>query len=318
MANLAKAVDFYRQRNLVQTIRYGEIAATRLKQLKDRRLETVQAISDALTHKFDALQLMGRHREGLECVKERYTLWAMNHLRNPASMDAALSLIQSCLQNKEYEDAESYARHAYFMIAEMTDNFIPVDQQPRFLAEGSYYLALTIFRLSEAGGIPPEAKQKAGEEAIAFAREALGMYTQLYGAESVKVAMAMGALAVALDHFNNVDDNEVLRFLEQANAIYRRLVGSSSPNVAVAEHKLGFAYISRAKRAQAVNDLDRCMTNQELALSRYREAARIYKVINHMDMADDADRLIAQLEEWIQEIGIIRAAQAAQAASTRS
>ena len=125
-------------------LRYGEIAATKFKQLKDRRLETVKAISDALQSKFEALSRMSRHREAMDCIKECYTLWAMNHLRNPGSMRAALLLIQSCLHNEEYEDAENYARHAYFMIAEMTDNFIPSDQQPWFLAEISYWLAQAI------------------------------------------------------------------------------------------------------------------------------------------------------------------------------
>ena len=106
MAHLAKAVGFNDQRNWVQTLRYAELAATKLKQLKDRRLETVQAISDALGCKFNALQRLDRHREALECIMECYTLWAMNHLRNPGSMRAALGLIQSCLHNEEYEDAE--------------------------------------------------------------------------------------------------------------------------------------------------------------------------------------------------------------------
>jgi hypothetical protein len=78
-------------------------------------------------------------------------------------MNAALMLIQSCLHNKEYEDAESYARHAYFMIAEMTDNIIPSDQRSQFLADASYYLALAIYRWTRAGGIPPAQMQKAGQ-----------------------------------------------------------------------------------------------------------------------------------------------------------
>ena len=131
MADLDKAKGFHDQRNWVQSLRYGELAATKLKQLKDRRLETVQAIDAALGCKYDALQFMDRHREAMECKKECYTLWAMNHLRNPGSIKAALSLIQSCIHNKEFEDAERYARHAMFMINEMTDNFIPSDQRPR-------------------------------------------------------------------------------------------------------------------------------------------------------------------------------------------
>ena len=299
MANLAKAKGFQQQQNWVQTLRYGELAASKLKLLKDRRLETVQAIDGALTCKFNALQFMDRQREALECIKECYTLWAMNHLRHPGSINAALGLIQSCLHNREFEDAERYARHAYFMVAEMTDNFIPVDQQPQYLAEVTYYLASAIHQLVQAGGVPPEEKQKAGEEAIALAREALVMRTQLHGAESAKVAMAMGTLADILEHFNNVDDEEVIRLKELSMAIYRRVEGGSSVNVAIAEEKFGKSHVNRANRAQAVNDLDRCMANLELALPRLREAARIFRVINRMDKADKALHHIAQLEEWI-------------------
>ena len=313
MAHLAKAKGFYQQQNWMQTLRYAEIAATKLKQLKDRRLETVQAIDDALGCKYNALGRMDRHREALECIKECYTLWAMNHMRNPGSMRAALALIQSCIHNKEFEDAERYARHAYFMIAEMTDNFIPANQRSSFLAEVSHWLAVAIYRLAKARGIPPEAKQKAGEEAMTLARKALEIRIQLYGTENVKVAGTMGTLADVLDYFNDVDNDEILRLLEQAIAIYHRVEGSSSVNVAVDEHKLGNAYSSRAKRARAVNDLDRCVANLKLALPHYREAARIYRAINHADNADNTLRKVAQIEENMRQIRIARAAVAAAA-----
>ena len=95
MATLAKAAVLERQQNWTQLLRLGELAAVKLKKLKDRRLETVQAIDGALSCKFNALTFMDRHREALECIKECYSLWAMNHLRNPGSMTAALALIQS-------------------------------------------------------------------------------------------------------------------------------------------------------------------------------------------------------------------------------
>ena len=306
--NLAKAQGFQRQQNWVQTLRYAELAATKLKQLKDRRLETVEAINDALLCKFDALQLMDRDREAMECIKECYTLWAMNHLRNPGSISAALNLIQSCLHNREFEDAEFYARNAMFMIAEMTDNFIPSDQQPRFLADGSYYLASAICQLARTGGIPPQEKQKAGEEAIAFARKALEIFTQLYGTESAKVAMALCSLADVLDYFNDIDDDEVLRLLEQSIAIYRRVEGSSSVNVSVGENHLGIAYNRRSSRAYSVNDLDRCMANLELALPHFHEAVRIYRGINLMDKADELLPNVARVEKKIRLIEIIRTA----------
>ena len=187
-ANLEKARGFVLEQNWVQSLRYGEIAATKLKQLKDRRLETVLLINDALTCKFNALNFMARDGEAKECAEERYTLWAMNQMRNRGSIYAAFGLIQSCLHNKEFEDAERYTRHAMFMINEMTDDFIPSDQRTKFLADGSYYLARSIHRLAMAGGIPPEEKQKAGEEAIELARQALKLHTQLHGTENDDVA----------------------------------------------------------------------------------------------------------------------------------
>ena len=101
MVNLKKALGFYGQRNWAQALRYAEIAATKLKLLKDRLLETVKLIDEALKCKFDALQFMGRHREAMECIQECYSLWAMNHLRHPGSMTAALALIECCLHNEE-------------------------------------------------------------------------------------------------------------------------------------------------------------------------------------------------------------------------
>jgi tetratricopeptide (TPR) repeat protein len=219
-------------------------------------------------------------------------------------------LIQSCIQNKEFEDAEHYARHAMFMINDMADNFIPSDQQSRFLAEASYWLSRAIHRLAMAGGIPPERKQKEGEEAIALARQALKLHTQLHGTtERADVASSMSALANVLAYFNKVDDdNEVPRLYEQSIAIFSRVEGSSSFNVAVNENRLGRAYSERATRAHDVNDLDRCMINLELSLPRFVEAARIYTAINHIDSADKALRDVARVEENIRGIGIARAA----------
>ena len=317
-ANIEKAKGFQRQQNWVQTLRYADLAATKLKQLKDRRLETVIVINGALEYKFNALNFMDRNREAKECAEERYTLWAMNQMRNPGSINAAFALIESCIHNGEYEDAEHYARHAMFMINEMTDNFIPSDQRPSFLAEGSYYLARAILGLSEAGGIPPEEKQKAGKEAIALARQALELHTQLCGAESAKVASDMGTLADILDYFNIVDDDEILRLHEQSIAIYCRVEGSSCVNVAAGENQFGVAYFIRANRARAANDLDRWLVNLELALPHYREAARIYRAINRLDTADETLGNIAQVEDQMRQIRIAKAAAVAAAAATRS
>ena len=316
-ANLDKAVEFHKNQNFVQSLRYGEIAATKLKKLKDRRLETVEMIHSALGCKFDAYGISGRYKEAMECAEESYTLWAMNHMRHPGSMKAALMLIQSCLHNKEYEDAERYARHAMFMINDMTDNIIPSDQYPELLADASYYLAQAIHRVAEAGGIPQEKKQKAGEEAIELARQALKVRTQLHGTEQhTHVASIQGVLANVIDFFNDVDDDEVLRLCEQSLATYRREEGGSSSNVAAFEGMLGRVYARRADRALAANDLDRCLANAELSLPHLRLASQIYRASNHVDNADIAIRNIAQVEENIRLIGIAKAELAAAAVVT--
>ena len=305
-ANLAKAIAFDRACNWEQSFRYADLAATKLKQLKDRRLETVQDISCALAYKFDALQFLGRYKEAMECAEERYTLWAMNHMRNPGSIKAALRLIESCLHNKEFEDAEHYARHAMFMINDMADNFIPADQRPSFLADASYYLAAAILALARNAGIPPA--EKAGEEAIELARKALELHTQMHGTESARVAADMLVLGDVLAHFNNVDDDEIPHLFEQAIAIYIRVEGSSSPNVAVAKVKLGNAYNNKSNSICAANDLDRCMANLELALTHLRDAARIYRLNNHVDNTNSTLRKVALVEEEIRNIEIARTA----------
>ena len=303
---LEKARKFEHERNWEQTLRYGILSANTLKQLKDRRRETVKMIDHAFICQFNALQFMVRHTEALEVAEERYTLWATNHIRNPGSLASALALIQSCIHNKKYEDAESYSRHAMFMINDRTDNLIPEDVRPPFVADGSYLLALSILRLTMNGGIPPEEKQKAGEEAITLARQALEMHTQLGGTETVAVAGDMGALADGLEYFNNVDDDEILRLMQQAIAIYSRLEGNLSINVALRLNSLGNTFVNRANRAEAIHDMDQCIVNLQLALLQYREAAHAYRAINHIDNADDILRTIILIEANIQQIETAR------------
>ena len=79
----------------------------------------------------------------------------------------------------------------------------------------------------------------------------------------------------------------------------------------------GDAYQSRANRAQTANDLNRCRTNLQMALTHYREAARIYRLNNHITKADAALRSVAVAEENIRQIDIARASVAA-TVSTRN
>ena len=314
MAHLQKAKGFNRDRNLVQLLRYSELALGKLKQLKDRPIE---AIDEALTCKFNALNFMGRNRDALECATERYCLYLTTHTHPPAIL-ASFDLIESCIHNREFVDAELYARTTWETITLSRDSHIPDNQRQRFTARGAYYLALAMLDLARNGDIPPEANQAAGQEAIGLARRALEIHTQLHGLEAEDVAADMSLLARALDYFNNVDADEVLRLYEQSNAITARVEGSSTVNVGVGEHNLGVAYNNRAKRARAANDLDRELTNLELALPHLREAVRIFRAVNRVDRVGQAAQHVVQVEEALRRCTIARAAAAAAAAATNS
>ena len=125
----------------------------------------------------------------------------------------------------------------------------------------------------------------------------------------------MRLLARALNYFNNVDDDEVLRLFEQSISITSRVEGSLSVNVAVGEKNLAIVHYKRAKRAHIANDLDREMANLEKSLSHYREAARIYRAINYAKDADDAAQDAVKVEEALRQYNIARAALAAAAAA---
>ena len=301
MAHFEKAVGFEQQRNWMQELRYADLALAKLKLLKDRRLETVEILDDAFTAKFNALNFMDRNAEALECIKENYTMWAMNHIRNPRMFSAVFALIQSCLHNNELEDASLYAHTAHEMVVNDADGIIPSDQREWLLAEGCHWLARATLQLAQAGGIPSEEKQKAGEKAITAARQALEIHTQLHGNESNEAASDMRVIAAVLNQFYNVDDDEVLRLHEQANEITSRLEGVTSFNMAVGENNLGSAHVRRADRARIANDVDRYKSNLELASCHFREASRICRLNNLIEKADEALRKAVEIEEVLQK-----------------
>ena len=311
MAHLDKARGFNRENNWPQLLRCSDLAATKLKQLKDRPVED---ISESLSWKCIALDFLGQHREQLECAKEWYCLWNTKPT-DMGAIRAAFALISSCMQNKEYTDAVLYASTLYEIINHKHDNKIPDDQRQHYIARGAYFLALGTLRLAQAGGIPPEEKHKAGQEAIALARRALEIHTQLHGTEDVDIASDMCVLAEALDRFPYDDDEEVLRLYQQSKAIFARVYSSSSVNVAVSETKLGIAYCNRAARARTANDLERYVANLELALPHIRESARIYRILNRVDNADKIARTIIVVEERLRHAVTVRASAAAAAAA---
>ena len=240
-------------------------------------------------------------------------------MRHPSSIMAAFQLVQTCIHNEKYEDAVLFARTAYDMVLYNTDGIIPAEHREDFLADGSKWLAQALCNLLGAGGIPPRKKRQTGVEAIAVARKALEIHTRLHGAESKEAAADMRILARALGDFNDVDDDEILRLQQQAKVITSRLEGSSSGNVVVIENNMGCDYEQRAIRAEDSNDLDRCIANLELALPHFREAARIYSGVNHVDKADKARIAVMRTEGEIRRIGAARAAAAtAKAAAAAS
>ena len=303
MAHLEKAKGFDRERNYMQQLRHSDLAATKLKQLKDRPVED---IDEALSFKYTALLFMARHKEALECAKEWYCLWPTKHTHPPA-IRASFTLIQSCGFNKEFFDAALYARTLWETITLSRDSHIPDHQREEFTARGAMELARALWQLAEHGGMPAEEQKEVGIEAIMLARRALEIYTQLHGAESKQVADGMGLLANVLDYFNNVDDDEFLRLHEQSKVILARVYGSSSTNVASGDFNLAAAYHNRAVRAHAAHDLDRCVANMELALPRYREAARIFRAINHVENADKAAQEVVTIEEELRQVAALRA-----------
>ena len=295
MANIEKAKGFARQQNWQQAHRHADIAATKLKQMKDRPVED---IDEALSQKWNALLFLARHKEALECAKEWYCMYPTNHTHPPA-IRASFAVIESCVFNKEFFDAALYARTLWETITLSRDSHIPDHQLQQFTAQGAKELARTLWQLAAHGGMPPEEQQAAGVEAIMLARKALEIYTRIHGTANKEVADSMAALASVLDYFNDVDDDEILRLYEQSIAIYARVHGSVSSNVAAGEYNLGAAYQNRARRAQTANDMDRCVANLELALSHLREAVRIYRAINYMDQADEAARTVVKIEEFL-------------------
>ena len=311
MSSLQKANGFYEDDNWMQTLRYSDLALVKLKQLNDR---PIAALDTALRYKFGSLNMMNRDREALECAQERYCLYLTSHTHPPA-IDASFCLIESCIHNKEFEDAALYARTTWETITLSRDSHIPDDKRHYFTAQGAYFLAMAMLNLAENGDIPPEANQTVAQEAIGLARTALEIHTQLHGLEHRDAALDMTVLARALNYFNNVDDDEVLRLYEQSNAITSRVEGSLSVNVAVGEKNLANAYHKRATRAHTANDLDREMANLEKSLPHYREAARISRAISFVDKADDVAECIAQVEEEVRQC-TMRIATAAAAADT--
>ena len=301
-AHIAKAKGFYAANNFVQTLRYGDLALVKLNAMKKRPLE---AISEALACKCEALKFLERHTEALQCAKDKYNMWAM--ARGPAhpfTIEAAFYLIDCLMHNKEFEDANLFARTLWEIIHtnNHVDNDIPADKRQEYVATAAKLLAQAIYGFASSGGIPPEEKQKAGEEAIARARQSLEINTQMYGAECGRVAADLLTLGDVLSLFNDDDDandDEAIRLYDRSIAINIRVNGSMSVNVGAGKNNLGLAFKRRAGRAYDADDFDQCIANLELALSHYREAVRILRALDHVYDANITQRNITATEEQL-------------------
>ena len=311
-AHLAKAASFYSDNNFAQALRYSDLALSKFNAMKKHPLE---AIADALGCKCDVLKFLGRYPESLQCAKDMYNMWAMARgPAHPSTIDAAFYLIDGLLHNKEYEDGYHFAHTLWEIIHtnNHVDNDIPSDKRQEYVAKAAELLARTTNLLARSGGIPPEEKQEAGEMAIARARQALEIYTQLHGAESESVAVSMGGLANVLSSFgSSCYDDEVVRLFEQAIAIHGQVYGRMSLNVGIIERNLGHVYCDRAEKAHAAYDWGREQANLELALPHFREAARIYRAVGHVDKADSTARCVSSLEKRLHQLSITGAAAAA-------
>ena len=299
MTNLLKAEAFCRQNNYVQALHHANLSVTKFKQIKERPIEDIH---EALKRKFSALNLMNRNGEALECAKEWYCLYPTNHTHPPA-IEASFFLIESCIQNKLYNDAVLYAHTTWETITLSRDSHIPDNKLQWFTAQGARHLAKAQFNLAQSGGIPENEQESVGIETIALSRRALEIDTQLNEANSdgaKDVAQDMLLLASVLTHFKDVGDDEIPNLIMQAKAIFLQIFSSSSRNVAACENNLGAIYYKRAIRAQVENDQERNITNLELALSHFREAAQNYRAANHFDHADQAAILVAQVENALQ------------------
>ena len=305
VANLKKAQCFHQQRDGPQTLRYCNLAMTKLKQFTNF---PVEASHEAYQMKFDALNMMGRNREALECAKEWYCIWPTKHTHPPAIV-AAFALIESCIHSKEFTDALLFAHTTWETITLCRDSHIPEDQREGYIALGARFLAKAIYSLANSGGMPAEEMQESGKEAITLTRRALEIHIQLHGLENERVASDMGLLASVLSFFkDDDDDDEVVRCFEQSTAIFARVQGSLSGNVANGESNLGSLYQKRAIKAKDANNLDRCVANYGLALPRLREAIRIFRAIGRVDMADNITRAADDIESHLRHFTAVLAA----------
>ena len=181
--HLAKVKAFAFERNWLQATRYLDLAFAKLKLLKDRSpmsLESIQLLGDALFYRCKVIEAcvnMGprRHFLASACAEERFQLWHSSQgSQSPGTIAAFFTRIECNMLNNQFEIAEYDARIANFLCGD-NESLIPEAQRSSYIAESARLFALAILRHAQAGGIPPERKEKAGEEAIKLARESVAL-----------------------------------------------------------------------------------------------------------------------------------------------
>ena len=189
------------------------------------------------------------------------------------------------------------------------DSYIPDDELPRYTAKGAKYLAKAIYNMAQDGGIPPNEMKSRGEQAILLSRKSLEMHTKFYGPNDATVASDLLILAGILDFFqgaNNESFDEVVKLYQRVIPLYGRLQGSTCYNAAASVNNLGLAYRNRAGRDLAAGDVEQCVIHTQLSLTQFREATRIYRLLNDTELAVKAERDATVNEErlqWIANFG---------------
>jgi len=215
-------------------------------------------------------------------------------------VDAAFQLIQSLMHCKDYAQAEKVAFNLWDILSTHNCVDIPADRYQEYLARGAMEYARAILAFAEVDGSPPSEKQQAGEEAIVLARRSLAIRMEQDANGTAEMAASMLTLTQVLQYFNDVND-EVLRLYQQSIAIHTRVEGRSSYNVAVGEFNLGNAYYLLATKEIpalfTINDQETRLVNWDLALSRYRDAARTFTAIGHGQMAAKSHKKAIECEE---------------------
>jgi len=249
-------------------------------------------------------------------------MYNLTELGQPGSLctiDSAFYLVESSLFNRQFQDADFFAKTLWNMIhRENVIDTIPAEKRQKYVANAAQMVAQATYQLSENGGISSEEKPMAEELAITRARQSLEINIQEYGEQSEHVALSMGTLSDVLDYFSDGRDDEVLRLNNEALVIHMRKYGKMSMNVGTCQYNLGSCYDRRATNALHINQLDQCYAFLESALICFQEAAEIFETIHFVDNAKAAKTHTATIEGRLLRVAAIRVVSLSSSGKTTS